>query len=687
MTTGREHLEGPRSLTAEIGSAETLNLPDELILMLLNEENGYFHQVPGWNLHCVVVGSVLAELSLLNRIDTDLESLFLIDATETGNPVLEPALEAIAAEPEQRSTQYWIERLVPIADLVIEHTLNRLVNLNILQHHDGDFWTLAQATLRGDSGSVASHFSAADFVKNRIASEIFNDEIPTPRDIILVCLINTCDIFRFILPIEAEQEERIAFICNMDVIGRSLAQAVSNSLVPPFLRRSGLAKTIPTVPMWKLALKPQLRNGNIPALFAELAEEYGPVFKIKPPFKKSLVFIAGPESNRWAHRQGRMYLRSKGYFTEFENVYGASGVLPALDGADHFRLRKSLQPAYSRERLEEQLGLVYSAGRSLMDSWKVGDALPASRTARKLVNSQLSPLFVGVESQDLLDDLLKYKEMALSVYIMQMLPKFMLQTPNMKRRAKAVDVLLERIQAVHTPAQRAGQARNLADDYLSLNASDPQFMPESNFRFAFSAALIASAYLGDMLSFCWYSLAAHPELAEAIRREADAIFANGEPAPDDINPASIDVTHRFMMECMRLYPIVPLSLRDVVNHCAVEGYELPIGTRLHVAQTATHYMGDVFPDPYKFDIDRYRPPRNEHHGASYAPYGLGTHSCLGSRWMDLQLTVNVLMLARRFTFDVSPAKYRDPGKLKIAAIPSLKPHKSVKLVVTESRSF
>ena len=628
MTSGREHLEGPRSLTAEIGSAETLNLPDELILMLLNEENGYFHQVPGWNLHCVVVGSVLAELSLLNRIDTDLESLFLIDATETGNPVLDPALEAIAAEPEQRSTQYWIERLVPIADLVIEHTLNRLVNLNILQHHDGDFWTLSQATLRGDSGSVASHFSAADFVKNRVAAEIFNDEIPTPRDIILVCLINTCDIFRFILPIEAEQEERIAFICNMDVIGRSLAQAVSNSLVPPFLRRSGLAKTIPTVPMWKLALKPQLRNGNIPALFAELAEEYGPVFKIKPPFKKSLVFIAGPESNRWAHRQGRMYLRSKGYFTEFENVYGASGVLPALDGADHFRLRKSLQPAYSRERLEEQLGLVYSAGRSLMDSWKVGDALPASRTARKLVNSQLSPLFVGVESQDLLDDLLKYKEMALSVYIMQMMPKFMLQTPAMKRRAKAVDVLLERIQAVHTPAQRAGQARNLADDYLSLNASDPQFMPESNFRFAFSAALIASAYLGDMLSFCWYSLAAHPELAEAIRREADAIFANGEPAPDDINPASIDVTHRFMMECMRLYPIVPLSLRDVVNHCAVEGYELPIGTRLHVAQTATHYMGDVFPDPYKFDIDRYRPPRNEHHGASYAPYGLGTHSCL-----------------------------------------------------------
>ncbi|MCY3679616.1 MAG: hypothetical protein OXH66_18790, partial [Gemmatimonadetes bacterium] len=58
-------------------TTSTLTLPEELILMLLNEENGYFHQVPGWRLNCAVVGAVLAELSLLSRIDTDLESLFL----------------------------------------------------------------------------------------------------------------------------------------------------------------------------------------------------------------------------------------------------------------------------------------------------------------------------------------------------------------------------------------------------------------------------------------------------------------------------------------------------------------------------------------------------------------------------------------------------------------------------------
>ena len=113
MTSGRERRQGPTSIASERGATETLTLPDELTLMLINEENGYFHQVPGWNLNCVVIGAVLAELSLMNRIDTDLESLFLIDNTETGNPILEPALHAIAAEAGHRTTQYWIERLAP----------------------------------------------------------------------------------------------------------------------------------------------------------------------------------------------------------------------------------------------------------------------------------------------------------------------------------------------------------------------------------------------------------------------------------------------------------------------------------------------------------------------------------------------------------------------------------------------
>ena len=65
--------------------------------MLLNEESGYFHQVPGWYLNCTVAGAVLAELSLMGRIDTDVESLFLVDQAATGDPALDLVLQEIAA--------------------------------------------------------------------------------------------------------------------------------------------------------------------------------------------------------------------------------------------------------------------------------------------------------------------------------------------------------------------------------------------------------------------------------------------------------------------------------------------------------------------------------------------------------------------------------------------------------------
>ena len=659
-----------------------LSLPDELILMLLNEQNGYFHQVPGWALNCAVVGAALAELSLQLRIDTDMESLGLVDPTETGDPILDSILKEIADEPAQRNTQYWIERLAVRAETVIDATLDRLVDLNVLEHHNGDFWTLVPAVRRlGAQGGGAREQTASQFVKVRIQEIIFTDAIPDPRDAIVVCLVNICDVLRFIFELDDEAERRIDLICKMDLIGRSIADAVEHTISNPLLRRSSLTKKIPPVSLRRLLLNPNLRIGNIPALFADLANEYGPVFEIRPPFAKPMIFLAGPKTNRWAHRHGRTYLRAGNYFADFEEVYGAHGVLPSLDGADHFRLRKAMSPAYSRGRLSGQLDQVYVHARNFMADWAVGDSFPATRLCRRMINAQLSPLFITVESQDIFDDLMTFKERALNTHILKVLPKFMLNTLGMKRRAKSIDVLMSRVQSVHTPAQRAGCPRALSDDLLSLHESDPQLMPESNLRFAMSAALIASVYLGDAYSFALYAMASQPALYDRIRSEADALFDNGDPDGEAFTSAATDVTRRFLTECLRMYPIVPMSLRDVMNSCIVEGYELPVGSRLHIAQTASHYMEEVFPDPFSFDIDRYLPSRNEHRGPGYAPYGLGTHTCLGNRWMDLQLAVNVLMIAHYFTLEVSPENY----KLRFSPLPSMKPNKKLKFRVAEQR--
>ena len=665
--------------TEEGTATQALTLPEELILMLLNEENGYFHQVPGWHLNCAVIGAVLAELSLLSRIDTDLESLFVVDDSPTGDPALDPILEQIAKEPGQHNAVYWIERLALRAETVIDMTLDRLVDEKILEYHDGEFWTLARTAWRPDPYGRPQEATVGQFIKTRIGNLILTDSIPNPRDVIIICLVNTCDVFRFMFKLDDEAEKRIEFICRMDLIGRSIAEAVLHNATAPMLRRSRLTKRIPAVKLRELLRSPHVRQGNLPALFAELTKRHGPVFEIRPPFAKPMLFLAGPEINHWANRHGRMYLRARDYFSDFEKVYGAAGVLPSLDGADHFRLRKAMAPAYSRRRLESQADDLFRFIRGFMADWKVGDVYPARDMCRRMINAQISPLSVSVESQDLFDDLMAFKERALTVHVARLLPEFALKTPRMKRQLKAVDTLLGRVQSVHTPAQRAGCPRHLADDLLSLNASDPQLLPESNLRFVLSAALIASVYLGDAFSFSVYAMASQPEFYARIRGEADALFGKGDPDGKEFTQSAVGVTQRFVTECLRMYPIVPLSVRNVMNTCVVQGYELPVGARINIAQTAPHYMEEIFPDPFKFDIDRYLPPRYEHRGPGYAPYGVGTHRCLGFRWMELQLMINLLMVAHYFTLKVFPENYRH----RCNPFPSMKPSKKLKFLVAE----
>ena len=92
-----------------------------------------------------------------------------------------------------------------------------------------------------------------------------------------------------------------------------------------------------------------------------------------------------------------------------------------------------------------------------MASLTVGDSYRATSMCRELVNAQLSPLFISVDTQDLMDDLMKYKERALSVHIAKLLPGFTLNTPGMRRRAKVLDTLMQRVQDIHTPRPTGGQ--------------------------------------------------------------------------------------------------------------------------------------------------------------------------------------------------------------------------------------
>ena len=669
------------TVTKESSTTQSLSLPEELILMLLNEETGYFHQVPGWNLHCAVVGAVLGELSLRSRIDTDMESLFLVDRTETGNPALDPILKEIASDPVQHSTQYWIERLAPREESILDAALDQLVSLKIIEHHDGGFYTLARTGWQTELYSNSIEDTAGEFIKLRIMRNIFTDAIPNPRDIIIICLINTCDAFRFIFQLDDEAEERIRSICQMDLIGQAIAAAVSQSILAPSLRRPSLTKEIPAVSLRDLVFNRELREGRLPAGFANLADKYGPVFELRLPFRKNMIVLAGLKTNEWAHRMGRVFLRSKEYFEGVDKAYGVSRSMHSVDGADHFRFRKALQPAYSRKTLTRRLDEVYDLTRTHMASWDVGSTMPVQVMMRPLLNAQSSPLLASIDTQADIADALEYKVRVLNVGIVKIMPRFMLKTPSMRRLAKATQKIVDRMQRTHTAAQRVGMHEDVVDAYLALHASDPQFLPESDLSLPLGAILMTAMYMGDQVGFALYWLLQNPELYERVTAEADALWAEGDPSEDDFSPDRIDVTRRVLMETLRMSPIVAMSMRTVMNTCVVEGYELPVGAQLVIAQTATHYLEEAFPDPWTFDIDRYVPPRNEHLGKGYAPFGLGTHSCLGHRWANMHMAINLLMLTHHFKIELA----RPYKRLPMDPYPSQSPSNKLKFRLAEQR--
>ena len=663
---------------AEENSA-TLSLPEELLLMLLNEESGYFHHVPGWTLNCTLIGAVLAELAFRYRIDSDLESLFIVDDTPTGIPTLDPFLAEIAGDPEQHSTEYWIERLAPRAEGIIDQVLGNLVEREILSYHEGDFWTLSRSIWQAQSDSQDG--VAGDFVKTRIPTIILSDAIPAPRDVITIALLNACNVLHYLMPFDEEAEQRVDVICRVDIIGRSIADAVSSNIARPQLH-SALTKEIPRLSLRKLLFNPHLRSGNLAALFADLAREYGPVFELRPPFaKEGYIFLAGPEVNRWVQKHGRLFLRSKEYLASTEAAHGSSRTIHSMDGADHFRFRKALQPSHAPETFTRRIDEVYRIARQQASSWEVGDVAPAESLFRRYLNAQMSPLLISLDTQDEFEDIFLFNRRLLFTYLTGIVPKFLLNTPGMKRSARVVADLAERIRTSHTPAQRAGQPPDVIDGYLSVHANDEQFLPETDLGFPLNALTLTGQYLGDLTSFIFYHLASNPDIYRRVQAEADALFANGDPTGEDLTPANLDVTHRALLEALRLTPNVNLSMRNVMNSCVVEGYQLPLRASVVIAQTAPHYMEEVFPDPLTFDIDRYLPSRNEHLTPGFAPFGLGTHRCMGSQWAEKQVALNVILLAHHFTFELSPPD----TELRTSPFPTQSLSNKIKLVIKEKR--
>lgn len=202
---------------------ENLRFAEEIVLLLLHDGRGKFAHVSDWSSRYAFGGSVLMDLALENRIDTDLEKLVVVDAAPVGDSLLDPMLAEIAAEKESHGPRYWVERAGAREEEIRDGALQRLIERGILERHENRIlWVF-----HSERHEVVDD-KASRQVKLRIMNMLFGDELPSPRDVVTICMADACGIFRELLSAsELEQVSgRIQQLRRMDLIGQAVSKAI-----------------------------------------------------------------------------------------------------------------------------------------------------------------------------------------------------------------------------------------------------------------------------------------------------------------------------------------------------------------------------------------------------------------------------------------------------------------------------
>ena len=257
------------------------------------------------------------------------------------------------------------------------------------------------------------------------------------------------------------------------------------------------------------------------------------------------------------------------------------------------------------------------------------------------------------------------------------------RTPRLRRAVRRAAELSEKWLRRHQLQQR-GRRSNAIDSILELHRADPTFLPECDLPLTALLPLFAGLEtVGSIAASMLYVVLKNPALRERAQAEADALFAGG--APDAAKVRELDVLHRIMLEALRMYTPVPGVQRKVTTSFDFAGHRIPAGEHLFFAFFVTHDLAEHFPDPYRFDIDRYLPEREEHKKPGvFTPFGVGVHHCSGRGLAEVQMPLLVATLLHEVEMELVPPTYELQTERWIL-FPSFLPDKRFRFAVRRRR--
>jgi len=226
------------------------------------------------------------------------------------------------------------------------------------------------------------------------------------------------------------------------------------------------------------------------------------------------------------------------------------------------------------------------------------------------------------------------------------------------RRAVAVyDALVQQIIADRRHALQSAGAQ--ATDVLALllaacdntsgeGMSDRQLRDEVITFIGAGAETSAHA-----LSWTWYLLAHHPEIARCVHTELDTVLGGRTPTLHDL--PHLPYSRMVLDEALRLYPPSVVLPRQANTADEISGYAVPRDAVVVISQYVIHRHPDWWPAPEQFQPERFTPTQEaRRHRFAYIPFGEGPRMCIGKSFALLEMHLALATLAQAYTLQVVP---------------------------------
>jgi len=157
-------------------------------------------------------------------------------------------------------------------------------------------------------------------------------------------------------------------------------------------------------------------------------------------------------------------------------------------------------------------------------------------------------------------------------------------------------------------------------------------------------------------SFALYELALNPEVQDTLRNEIDQVLAKHGGKATYEALAEMNYLTQTIDETLRKYPPFPTLSRKCTKTYTLPGTDIKIEpeTSVIVPVLGIHRDPEIYPDPMKFDPERFTPENKaSRHHFSYLPFGEGPRNCIASRFGMMQTRLGLVTLLSKYEVSVS----------------------------------